>query len=173
MQREIIRRKSRKAHPLTHERLVELLVYCPETGIFTWRNRHRGLAAGGRAGGPTNYGYWAVRVDGKAFLAGRLAWFYTHQRWPLNEIDHIDHRRDNDAISNLREATRIENLRNTRPKNGKKGVDLHGGKYRARIGVNGKHIHLGTFARIEDAQAAYNAAALTHYGKFAQLGATS
>lgn len=66
---------------IKHERLCELLHYCPETGIFTWKVTRKGLAKAGTVAGSTNgRGYRQISVDGKLYLAHRLAWFYCFQR---------------------------------------------------------------------------------------------
>lgn len=81
--------------------------------------------------------------------------------------DKLDNRR-----GNLRKCTARENSRNTRlAKNntsGFKGVrkTAHG-MWNARIMVDRKNVHIGNYHTIEEATAAYDAAALIHHGKFA------
>lgn len=87
---------------------------------------------------------------------------------------HVDHRDGNglnNQRANLRLATCTQNLWNSAPRGDRtiKGVMLHRGLYRARIRVNGKRIHLGLFASVELAAAAYDAAALEYFGEFARL----
>lgn len=76
-------------------------------------------------------------------------------------VDHINFNTLDNRKCNLRIATKHENARNRRSfKNNKlnvKGVSVAPGKrksnpYRARITINGKTIHLGYFATIEDAK---------------------
>jgi hypothetical protein len=107
------------------------------------------------------------------YLAHRLAWFYVNGCWPRMGLDHVNLDGLDNRLSNLREATKAENQRNTRPprtnKSGVKGVfwrrDLQ--KWRAAITINGKSIHLGVFVEKRDAAESYRAAALTHFGPFA------
>lgn len=85
--------------------------------------------------------------------------------------DKLDNRR-----SNLRECTPKQNARNTRmSKNntsGAKGVRAtENGKWQARITVDRKEIHIGNYATIEEASAAYDAAALMMHGEFARTNA--
>lgn len=100
---------------LTHARLLELLHYDPDFGEF--RNRVRrgqiGLA-GFRTASEHGRGYRTLKVDGRKYLAHRLAWFYVHGEWPPRglEIDHVNRVRDDNRISNLRVVTRSENNRN-------------------------------------------------------------
>lgn len=46
-------------------------------------------------------------------------------------------------------------------------LDRRDGRYQSRIRVEGRQIHLGTFASAEEAARAYDAAALRHFGDFA------
>lgn len=88
------------------------------------------------------------------------------------ETDHkngntLDNRRDN-----LREATRIQNMRNRalhkNNTSGHKGVGWHSkiGKWQARISVNKRRINLGFFIEKEDAAAAYMSRAAIEFGEF-------
>lgn len=81
------------------------------------------------------------------------------------EVDHINRNRLDNRKENLRICTRTENCRN-RGENkdntsGYKGVNFHKplGKWRAKIVLNNKHIHLGYFDNPKDAARAYNDAA--------------
>lgn len=97
---------------LTHDRLKRLLAYNPETGEFTWNeNRNRSAMKGDAAGAKGSTGYIAIFINGKYYAAHNLAWFYVHGYWPI-EIDHIDRIKTNNKIENLRECTRVENMRN-------------------------------------------------------------
>ena len=54
--------------------------------------------------------YQRITIGGYDYYAHRLAWFYVYGEWPVNELDHIDEDKENNAIDNLREATHAENL---------------------------------------------------------------
>ena len=150
---------------LTQERLKELLDYDPETGVFVWKvNRGRTAKAGTPAGNKNHDGYNRIMVDGKHYMAHRLAWFYVYGVWPANELDHINRERGDNKISNLRKASRLENMwnraRHSNNTSGYAGVSwskLHN-KWRADIQVNGKGKHLGLFNTPEEAHTAYLAA---------------
>jgi hypothetical protein len=88
-------------------------------------------------------------------------------------IDHIDGDGLNNRRSNLRVCTHTQNLQNSRSRANPfgKGVFLGNrrGTYKAVITVNGRIIQLGHFPTIPEAKAAYDAAALEHFGEFARL----
>jgi hypothetical protein len=146
---------------LTQERLKSLLSYNPETGEFTWLvsrgSRQAGEIAGCLKRDRSEKVYIRIKIDGKNYLAHRLAWLYTHGEWPENDIDHIDQDSLNNRLSNLRDVTNAENGKNQKiAKNNSSGVmgvcfrnDMQ--KWHARIEVNGKRIHLGLFDLKDDA----------------------
>ena len=98
---------------LSQKRLRELLHYEPATGIFT-----RLVGTGGRgkagdiAGSLQSTGYILICVDGKRYLAHRLAYLYMTGTWPPAMIDHRDTRKHNNVWTNLRPATQSENQLN-------------------------------------------------------------
>ena len=123
-------------------------------------------------------GYVRFHARGQSVYAHRLAWWLTHGETP-RVVDHIDHDPFNNAISNLRGCSIRDNVRYQRPHadkltSGFKGVDFvaHRGKWRARIVVDRKSIHLGAAYPTPHAAAkAYDTAALAHFGAFALTNA--
>lgn len=145
---------------LTAERLREVLGYDPETGLFRWRVRTSNVKVGDVAGCMRKDGYLIISINGRLHQAHRLAWLYVNGEWPPAEIDHIDGRRDFNAIANLREATHAENMHNRRKPQannttGYLGVSRYCGKFRALITLDRKLKHLGYFDTPEEAHAAY------------------
>lgn len=92
-----------------------------------------------------------------------------------NQVDHINGHELDCRRSNLRSATKSENMRNRgAPANntsGFKGVIFHkqSGLWWARIAVDGKDKSLRMHATAEDAARAYDAAARELHGAFAYL----
>lgn len=90
-------------------------------------------------------------------------------------IDHVDGNGLNNTRANLREATPSQNNMNAkRPLSnttGYKGVSptYNGKKWRARIKVNGRQTHLGTFDTPEEAHAVYCEKARELHGEFARF----
>lgn len=165
--------ESEARKPLTAERLRELLHYDQETGLFTWRIPRKGTGGVGSVAGRINpgNGYIDICIDYKRHLGHRLAWLYMTGEWPQNDVDHRDRVRANNAWSNLREATRAQNLANaSKHKNGAmpfKGIQRNGKGWQATIMVRGVRKCLGTYATPEKAAEAYRHAALTINGEFA------
>jgi hypothetical protein len=99
------------------------LEYDPDTGVFTWKpriddKRWTAQFAGGVAGSINNKGYRRIRIDGESYVAARLAWVYVYGEWPKNQIDHINRKRDDDRLVNLRDVTHTENNNNRSDNNG-------------------------------------------------------
>lgn len=159
---------------LTQERLKEVLLYDPLTGIFKWRIKIGNRLPGNIAGCKHNRGYLTIKIDGRANLAHRLAWLYMTGAWPKNDIDHRDTNRSNNVFDNLREATGAQNCfnRSRRSDNssGIKGVTFHRRlkKYQTYICKNGHQFHLGYHDTLSKAASAYAEAANRLFGEFAK-----
>jgi hypothetical protein len=158
---------------LTAERLRELLAYDPETGAFTWCVARGRQGAGSAAGADNGDGYRGIEIDRRRYQAHRLAWLYVHGAWPAEQLDHINGAKSDNRIGNLREATNAENVRNRTPKPGTlagaKGVTWDRDGWRARVWKDGRCHCLGRFSTVDEARAAYAAAALEHHGEFARV----
>lgn len=89
--------------------------------------------------------------------------------------DHVNGNACDNRRSNLRPCSHSENIRNSRKPmtntSGLKGVTFHkaSNKWLTQIGIDGKRIHLGTFATREEAYAAYCEAAIRLFGEFARF----
>lgn len=127
----------RTEHPST-ERVLELLAYDPETGIFRWKVS-RGRQPAGSEAGYVDDEKMVVGIDGGVYRLHHVAWLLTRGVWPQTIIDHIDTNFRNNRASNLREASFAINSQNRRhakcdSRTGLIGVELrrmrNGTKYR-------------------------------------------
>ena len=149
---------------IDHERLKQIIQYDPQTGQFTWRVNGKGRfqRVGKIAGTLTEKGYLKICADCKAYRAHRLAWFYVHEVWPPDEIDHINRNKTDNRIANLRLATHVENCQNMPlrrdNKYGVPGITYHGDRrkkrWQAKIRINGVLKYLGYYHTIDEAKAA-------------------
>ncbi len=163
---------------LSHSRLKELLHYDSHTGVFTRKVALSPRSLVGDVAGNLTKGYIELSVDSKVYRAHKLAWFYEYGNWATSELDHIDRNKANNAITNLREASRTQNSgnspRRSTNQSGFKGVSLYGKGFKAAIMKDNKRIHLGVYTKATDAAIAYDEAALDYFGEFAltnkQLG---
>jgi hypothetical protein len=159
---------------LTQERLKELLEYNPETGQFIRKKQIHGHHIGDVAGTIKANGYSYIGVDGKQYRAHRLAWFYTHGKWPAEHIDHINRIPTDNRLCNLREATMSQNMQNRGALKsnavGLKGVMKRCRKYLSTIRIDGKSVKIGSFNTAEEAHAAYCKAAEELHKEFVNYG---
>ena len=138
----------------TVETLKKLYHYDPETGHFTRKFQVRGSKCGRRGDFVFSKGYRALLVGKKQILAHVCAYAYMNGEFPEHQIDHINGKRDDNRIINLREVSNRQNANNRRPKadglpHGVKKTRT--GNYAASITVNYKQYHLGTYDTIEEA----------------------
>jgi HNH endonuclease len=118
---------------LTLSRLREVLHYDPETGEF------RSLKRKGwrRKCGSISRGYLRIKIDGRNYLAQRLAWLWMTGEWPEDEVDHRNRVKLDNRWCNFRPATRLINCNNrSLSKNntsGTNGVGWANGKWRVRL----------------------------------------
>ncbi|MBX2989467.1 MAG: HNH endonuclease [Bdellovibrionaceae bacterium] len=157
---------------VTQAQVKELLDYDPATGLFRWRvsNSNR-VKVGAIAGSINAIGYRAIGINGRLFLAHRLAWIYMHESIPAQFcIDHVNGIKNDNRLVNLRLATRRQQQGNLKSHNsntsGHRGVFLNKktGKYYAHIGNK----HLGTFSSLDEARSFRDAEAKNYWGEFYQ-----
>ena len=105
--------------------IADQLDYDSATGVFTWKINGRGKfkRAGAVAGSKRPDGYLSLCVNGKQWLAHRLAWVICYGEEPPSILDHIDRDKSNNSISNLRDGTGGKNELNMKAhRDGKLGI---------------------------------------------------
>lgn len=166
----------------SREHVLRLLRYEPETGHLYWlpreSSRFNSRWLGIRAGSKSRidgYRRIAIRVNGKSImlLEHRLIWFMIHGSWPVGDIDHLNHDRNDNRIENIRDVSKSDNQKNgglgTRNKSGHIGVCWVTRKKRWKVSCGTKFI--GHFVDKQEAiKAAEEARSLRgyhpHHGKF-------
>lgn len=153
--------------------LRQLISYNPETGLVTWAYRHPGTRGnrifngkfGGKdAGSHHNAGYTRICIRGVTYLAHRVAWAFTYNEEPPEQIDHINGDRSDNRISNLRAANYSINAKNrakmSRNTSGFSNVSWSkaAGKWQAMFRHHGELHYVGLFETPEEAGAAVNSA---------------
>lgn len=161
---------------ISKHRLEQLFLIDAQAGIMIWKKRtpdqfpsHRACNswntrfAGRVAGYRNKRGYTEINIGGTLYLRHRLIWLAVHGVMPIL-IDHDLGVEAGDGIGNLIQSDQASNTKNSkrqaRNKSGCTGVDWYepSQKWRAVISSDNERIHLGHFARIEDAIAARKAA---------------
>lgn len=154
---------------LTAEKLRELLSYEPETGALSWRvaiSSRR--AVGSAAGYLESTGYRRIVISGKRYRANRLIWLYVYGVWPTHVIDHLNRRRDDNRLCNLRDVPATLNQRNRcRSRNNTSGIagvhwSAKSRRWTAQARVDGHAHHLGMFDEQSDAAKAVAAFRAQH-----------
>ena len=148
---------------LGYREALELFRYDYETGVLYWRWRVNNRVPKTLEAGTLmkSSGYLYVKVHGRLYLVHRIVMLMCYGFCGEGlEVDHINHVRNDNRMVNLRFVTHGENMRNksvsSKSTTGVTGVDFSKAhkKYRARITVDWKVIHLGYFDTLEEATAA-------------------
>ena len=136
-----------KAKPLPPlEVVVKELNYNPDTGVITWKKGRKGRRK--QAGHlHKGHGYYTICIDGKSYVAHRIAWLLHYGEDPGEMvIDHIDRDKTNNKIDNLRKATHAQNTQNMRAAKG--CTQLPSGRWFTQVRLKG-----GAFRRVYDTEA--------------------
>jgi len=139
------------------ERLWELYSYNPFTGQL-WSRRYSKPIQGNKKRGALRI---SIHWNGKTIHTnyGRVVHAWCTGSWPLDDIDHINRDFTDNRIQNLRGVNRRTNIQNKQNFQGGAHFNKASRKWRSKIFISGKQIHLGAFNTKAEAQAAYARAA--------------
>lgn len=149
-----------------------LFSYDPETGNVYWKAKGSGRIKKKPAGTLEKSGYIGILINGQRIRAHRIAWVVQHGKWPADQIDHINGNPSDNRLSNLREATNLQNGKNCKVKksnsSGFPGIcfEKFTNKWKAYIKVNYKNISLGRYLSIDDAVLARKQAEEKYFGEW-------
>ena len=137
---------------VTQSELKELFEY--EDGNLIWKESRGRVKAGTVAGTLHAKGYTQIRINGKIYRAHRLIWLYHKGSVDVAlQIDHINRKRSDNRIDNLRLTSQNENQWNRDAK----GFAWHkaSNKYQAYIQYYGKLKYLGRYETEREARSVY------------------
>jgi len=98
---------------VTQKQIAELLYY--KNGHLFWRSNSRNTKANVQAGGFDSEGYIQISIDKRKYREHRLIFCLFHGYFP-KMIDHINGKKSDNKIENLRECDKSLNaLNRTRP----------------------------------------------------------
>lgn len=153
---------------ITYKDAKRFINYNQESGLFTWLVDSGKARVGKEAGYLANLSsrneckYRLIGIEGKNYLAHRLAFLLVEGKFPNCHIDHINHDGSDNRWINLRKVSSTENNRNMRRRwdntLGICGVKKDRNKWVAVIGANSKQITLGRYDNIFDAACARKSA---------------
>ncbi len=99
---------------LTQARVKELFDYREDGELVRKVQTSSRALVGNVAGYPNDIGYKSTMVDGKRYYNHRLIWLWHFGYFPENDLDHINRIRGDNRIENLREVSRVCNMRNAK-----------------------------------------------------------
>lgn len=149
-----------------------LFTYDATTGILAYKRSSGKRKCGDIAGTVGRHGYRLVCIDSRQYLAHRVIWAMAYDEQPPVVLDHINRNKDDNRISNLREATTSHNAANcglrSHNSSGFRGVHFckQTKRWRADITIMGKVKNLGRYRTPTDAHLAWFFAASRVHGEF-------
>lgn len=143
------------------ERLRELFCVRADGALIRRNTFRRNAQAGSIAGCLHHTGYVYVRVDGHRLPAHHIVWAIEHDCYPALDLDHINGKRADNRVQNLREVSRSVNSQNRRKANRNGSSGLLGAHKRldGYVAVvylpTGRRIERGIFPTAVEAHEAY------------------
>jgi hypothetical protein len=150
---------------ITAAHLRDAYRYDPLTGKFSRTTKRGKWGPASKVGGlhrskKHRLVYLSIYVNGRQYLAHRLAWLYMTGAWPRGDVDHINGDGLDNRWANLRDVSHQKNSWNR----SSKGVYLtRNGTWMART----KDKFLGVFRDFEDAVSVYRLHVIKQYGEHA------
>ncbi len=157
--------------------ILNKYLFCdPGKGLLFWRRRPRemfntnalwAMWNGRYADAPAfrtknHIGYLYGNILRQRHFAHRVIWKMATGTDPRT-IDHINGEGNDNRLVNLREVNHSTNMRNRKLSanngSGANGVDICNGRYRSRINLEGRSIHIGMFDTLAEAICARKARA--------------
>lgn len=154
---------------ITQEELKSMFDYDSENGWLIRKFRFGKLYNKPCGHKPASRGYGKIKINREWYATHRLIWLYHYGEWPSEFIDHIDGNKVNNRIENLREVNQQANCHNYKilKKNtsGFPNVYWHESlkKYRVRIEVSNKPIHIGYYSSYEESVLVAMIAKIEHH----------
>ena len=142
---------------LTQKELKERIEYNPETGKFVViKDTKTGKRREGLLAGWTNMrGYREIKIQGKCYIASRLAFLYMTGEFPKFEVDHINRIRSDDRWCNLRDASKELQMLNRgehkRSQKLPKNIHFYRKYFIVSATRNGKRHYLGAYFTLDEA----------------------
>lgn len=159
----------------TFKEVDALFKYDAEQGLIFWKVDKGRAKKDNEAGTTRKNNYKDIKFNGKRTSYARVCWCLYHGNIPQHTIDHIDGNPQNNRISNLRDVTHADNMKNypvpSHNTHGYKGVkfDKRSDKWAAAINYEGERVWLGTFRNVEEAAQAYKEAEIKYFGDFRRV----
>jgi len=162
---------------LAMDEILRRWEYSPETGDFTRISKNCSRCPVGTVSKDKDTGGYrilSVFLDGHRYRyrAHRVVYYLMTGHHPEFYVDHINRVRHDNRWSNLRDATPSQNSMNSRKPHNKLGhtgirVKDDGRRFIARIKVDNKEVHLGSFYTIDDAILARKSGEIKYFGDYA------
>jgi hypothetical protein len=164
---------------LTQKELKEKYSYNSLTGEFTRLTSNNQVKVGAVANSKHHSGYIHIRFGKSKYQAHRLAWLYVYGEFPNGMLDHINGKRDDNRIANLRIASKSQNgINRNKSKSNTTGYrnvyfqeyDVDGYKiskpYTTSCTLNGSYHFLGSYTTAEEASEVFEEFAKILHGEF-------
>ena len=161
---------------LTRSQILARLQVDINTGVCAWvdaTKQHRSLVgciAGCPVVGRNGKAYWRIKINGVPYHRSHLVFVVAYDEWPTLELDHISGNSIDDRVTNLRQCTHLQNMKNIRTMHKSSalpmGVRCMGHRFNARITCDRRQINIGWFDNPQEAHIAYMVKRKELFGEF-------